>query len=325
MQAQDSHEQAKVLEPGLRASEPGQGGRGGVRPVAAVHGAAGGGRQGRHPRAPDMVDGDHARRRRRAADVPDAASEDDGAEGGQAGHPRGLLRRLRHPDAHRLGGRVRPRAGAAPVPAHRPRARAQPAAADGRRPGALRRGHGRGRAHRERPPSRRDRPGAPRPRQRERGAGGAHVGHEAGAAALPDGARRGPEPDRADRVLLLGVPQDHVQHRGVAARARPRVRRRAGKRHRRGHPRGDRLAAEQPERGALRPLLLGPGGAVRSQRGVLRGVWLGVRRGGEEPGGGRRRRRGGGRPGGGGGAQSGHHLGFRPRWTLSRALGTAEH
>ena len=141
----------QVLEPGLRAQEPQQGAerrRGGVRPVEAVHGAAGGGHQGRHPRAADMVDGDPARRDRRAADVPDAAGQDDAAEGGRPGDPRGHLRRLQHPDAHRLGGRVRPRAGAAPVPAHGPRARAQPAAADGRRPGALRRGHGRGRAPR---------------------------------------------------------------------------------------------------------------------------------------------------------------------------------
>ena len=34
----------------------------------------------------------------------------------------------------------------------------------------------------------------------------AHVSHAPGAAALPNGARRGAEPHRADRVLLLRVP-----------------------------------------------------------------------------------------------------------------------
>jgi hypothetical protein len=68
---------AQVLEPGLRAYEPGKDVSAiiseGVRPVEAVHGAAGGGHEGRHPCAADMVDGDLARRDCRAADVPDAA------------------------------------------------------------------------------------------------------------------------------------------------------------------------------------------------------------------------------------------------------------
>lgn len=159
VQAEDSVEQVEVVEPCVRAGgQPGQGGeprrRLGARPVDAVHGAAGGGRQGRRPRAADMVDGVHARRDHRPADVPRAAGEDDGAAGGRAGDPRGVVRRLQHPHAHRLGGRLRPRARPPAVAAHRPRARRHPAAADGHRPGALRRGHGRGRAHRGRPPRR---------------------------------------------------------------------------------------------------------------------------------------------------------------------------
>ncbi|TVU35038.1 hypothetical protein EJB05_16905, partial [Eragrostis curvula] len=49
------HEHAKVLEPGVRAQEPGQAAdpRGGaVRAVAALHGAAGGGHEGHHPGTP---------------------------------------------------------------------------------------------------------------------------------------------------------------------------------------------------------------------------------------------------------------------------------
>ena len=82
-------------------------------------------------------------------------------------------------------------------------------------------------ARRERPPRRRHRRGAHR-RRPAHGTPDTHVGHVPGAAALTNGARRGAEPHRADQVLLLRVPQDHVQHRGVAAGARPRLRRRAG-------------------------------------------------------------------------------------------------
>jgi hypothetical protein len=97
----------------------------------------------------DLVDGDLARSDHRAADVPRAAGEHDGAAGGPVLNPRGILRCLGHPHAHRLGDRVRTRAGVASVAAHGPRARAQPAPAHGPRPRALRRGHGCGRAHRE--------------------------------------------------------------------------------------------------------------------------------------------------------------------------------
>jgi hypothetical protein len=284
--SQDSNEDVRVPEPGVRAREPRQHGahprQRAMRPVEAVHGAAGGERKGRRPRAADLVDGDHARRDHRSADVPRAAGKHDGAAGGPVPDPRGLLRRLQHPHAHRLGRRVRQRAGAASVAAHGPRARTQPAPAHG---------------HREHPPRGRHRRGPPRLRPAH-GPHRPHVGHAARAAALPHGARRCAQPHRPDRVLLRRVPQDHVQHRGVAAGARLGVRRRAGQRNRRRHRRGyqevraRRVAGEQPQQGTLRLLLSRPHGAVRGQRGVLPCVRLVLRRGGAEQGcGGRRRGR----------------------------------
>ncbi|KAG2657283.1 hypothetical protein PVAP13_1KG181300 [Panicum virgatum] len=236
----------KVLEPGLRAQEPRQGAerrRGGVRPVEAVHGAAGTFEKSLiRPKAvirvlpiwstgilPSVIVGQQmfltlqAKTMQRKVGGREIPAATFGIFSiltltvWVAVYDRALVRPLSRLTGHVRGLSLRQRMGAdlvlfavaMAVAARAESVRRAAAIAEGLIDADLRTGPD------------------------------THVGHAPGAAALPNGARRGAEPHRADRVVLLRVPQDHVQRRGVAAGARPRLRRRAGQRHCRHHRRHD--------------------------------------------------------------------------------------
>uniref|UniRef100_A0A804RGR2 Uncharacterized protein n=1 Tax=Zea mays TaxID=4577 RepID=A0A804RGR2_MAIZE len=244
--------------PGPRGDQRGSGGGGEQQQQVAAGDADGrGGGEDGGADAADLGDHDH---------VLDGVRADDHLLG-VAGHhhgpprrglvpdPRGLphrlLRRL-HP-AHRA--RLRPPGGARRAPRQRQPARPHPAAADRRRPRALRRRHGGRRAHGGPPPPRRARFLRVRLRRRR-----AHVRVLAHPAVLPRGGGRGVHVHRPARLLPARVPQGDEDHEHGAVPQHPVAgilrQLRARRRRAQGHGRPPPLDRQRPQQGPPRQLLL---------------------------------------------------------------------